>query len=260
MNTRYPIVLVHGMAVKDVFFMKAFGQIDRILRIEGFKVYKSKVDSFATIENNAAVLKKEILKINEELGCEKVNIIAHSKGGLDAKYMIEKLGMGEYVASFTTLCTPHKGSPIARGMLKLPRWVLHIIAFFINLWYRILGDKHPDALKVCEELASSNPVEEETFKLGNGIYCQSYSATLERSRDDFFLGIPLAFCHYFEKGQASDGLVSNESAKFGDYKGSALEGSISHSDVIDFMAKKKKKDRIYAFYSALCEDLKARGF
>ncbi|MBO7121632.1 MAG: hypothetical protein J6V79_04515 [Bacilli bacterium] len=98
------------------------------------------------------------------------------------------------------------------------------------------------------------------LKVESGIYCQSYSATLERSRDDFVLGIPLAFCHHFEKGEPSDGLVTKESAKFGDYKGLMLEGSISHSDVFDFMAKKKKKDRIYAFYSSLCEDLKARGF
>ena len=50
MNTKYPILLVHGIAIKDIWFIKSFGEIDRILRIEGFKVYKSKVDSFGTIE------------------------------------------------------------------------------------------------------------------------------------------------------------------------------------------------------------------
>ena len=49
MNTKYPILLVHGIAIKDFWFIKSFGEIDRILRIEGFKVYKSKVDSFGTI-------------------------------------------------------------------------------------------------------------------------------------------------------------------------------------------------------------------
>ena len=79
--------------------------------------------------------------------------------------MIEKLGAEEAVARFTTLCTPHKGSPIARGFLKPPKWMLHFLAFWMDFWYRLFGDKHPDSYKVCQELASSNPVEEETFKL-----------------------------------------------------------------------------------------------
>ena len=67
------------------------------------------------------------------------------------------------------------------------------------------------------------------------------------------------FSHYFEKDKRSDGLVSSESARFGEYKGDALNESVSHSQIIDFMVKKKKKDKIYAFYSALCEYLKERG-
>ena len=81
MNTKYPILLVHGIAIKDIWFIKSFGEIDRILRIEDFKVYKSKVDSFGTIENNAHILQEEIKKIIEECKCEKVNIIAHPDAG-----------------------------------------------------------------------------------------------------------------------------------------------------------------------------------
>ena len=54
MKTRYPIVLVHGLGMKDTFFMKSWGWIDRILRVQGYTVYKSNVDSFGTID------KKEI--------------------------------------------------------------------------------------------------------------------------------------------------------------------------------------------------------
>lgn len=259
MNTKYPILLVHGIAIKDIWFIKSFGEIDRILRIEGFKVYKSKVDSFGTIENNARILQEEIKKIIEECKCEKVNIIAHSKGGLDSKYAIKELHMGQYVASLTTLCTPHKGSPIASSLLKLPKIILHLVAFFINFWYRIFGDKHPDALEVCRQLAKVDSIEEEIFKIKEDIYFQSYSTTLKGSKDDFIMGIPLMFSHYFEKDKKSDGLVSSESARFGEYKGDALNESVSHSQIIDFMVKKKKKDKIYAFYSALCEDLKERG-
>lgn len=260
MKTKYPIILVHGVALKDIGFLKSFGRIDSILKQEGFDVFKSKVDSFGTIENNAIILKNEIDAIIDELNCDKVNIIAHSKGGLDAKYMIENLDMGDKVASLTTLCTPHKGSPIASGILKFPRWILKFIAFWINFWYRLFGDKKPDALRVCEQLAVISSIEEETFKLSELIYCQSYSTKMKKSRDDFIMGIPLMFSHYYEKDINSDGMVNEESAKFGDYKGMALDDSISHSEIVDFMVKKKKREKIYSFYSYLCEDLVKKGF
>lgn len=41
--------------------------------------------------------------MTEETGCEKVNIIAHSKGGLDSRYAISRLGMDQYTASLTTI-------------------------------------------------------------------------------------------------------------------------------------------------------------
>ena len=258
MATRYPIILVHGIVIKDLFFIKSFGQIDKVLRENNFKVYKSKVDSFGTTCNNAHILKAEILKIIRENKCEKVNIIAHSKGGLDAKYMIEHLDMACYVASLTTLCTPHKGSIIATKLLELPKVILHLIAFWLNFLYRLFGDKKPDALAVCQELASINSIEEETFNIGKDIYCQSYSTKQKRARDDFIMGIPLIFSHYFVK-EDSDGVVTTNSAMFGNYKGLAFNESVSHSEIIDFMVRKKKKAKIYAFYLNLCKDLANRN-
>ena len=119
MKTRYPLLLVHGFAMKDTFFMRSFGRIDRILRIQGHQVFTSKIDAVGNVESNAQQLKEEIDRICAETGAEKVNIIAHSKGGLDAKYMIQHLGMADRVASLTTLCTPFKGSPIASFSLPV---------------------------------------------------------------------------------------------------------------------------------------------
>src|SRR5436190_277798 len=48
----------------------------------------------------------------------KVIIIAHSMGGLDARYMISRLGMADRVAALVTLSTPHHGSPYADWCLK----------------------------------------------------------------------------------------------------------------------------------------------
>ncbi len=259
MATKYPIVLVHGIALKDFLFLKAFGRIEAILKEAGHEVYTSQIDSFGTTETNSEQLYREITEIMENIGCEKVNIIAHSKGGLDSKKMILRYGMEDKVASLTTLCTPHKGSSIATGILKLPRPMLKFVGFWINFWYRLSGDKKPNSYEVCRELALIESVEASTRDFSDKVYCQSYSTTLESSGDDFVMGIPLMFSHYFESNKASDGLVSAESSEFGEYKG-RVEGSISHSEIVDFMAKKSKEEKIFGFYTTLCDELEKKGF
>lgn len=260
MKTKYPIILVHGIALKDFKFLKSFGEIDRILRIQGYTVYKAKIDGFGSIQNNAMQLKEEIVKILEVEGVDKVNIIAHSKGGLDSKYMIENLGMEDFVASLTTLCTPHKGSPIATNILKLPKFLTKFIAFWINFWYKLFGDKNPDSYQACQDLKRINSIEEEIINFSKKVYCQSYSTEMKKSKDDFIMGIPLMFSRYFEKNYISDGLVPQDSTIFGEYRGNAFNESISHTEIIDFMVKRKKRDKIYMFYSSLCEELVNIGF
>ncbi|MDE6660296.1 MAG: hypothetical protein K2J93_00545 [Anaeroplasmataceae bacterium] len=256
MSCKYPIVLVHGIILKDIKFFKAFGRIEKKLKAEGHIVYTAKIDGFGTIENNAEQLKAHILKILEENQTDKVNLIAHSKGGLDSKYMIQNLDMEDSIASLTTLCTPHKGSKVATNLLRLPKFLIVIIAFWVNLFYRIFGDKKPDSHTVCKQLQT---VEASTLNFSDKIYCQSYSTTLKRSRDDFIMGIPLIFSKHWEK-TTSDGLVTQDSASFGDYKGDCIEDSISHSEIVDFMVKKKKKEKIYQFYINLCKNLEDLGF
>ena len=256
---KYPILLVHGLAIKNYKFIKSFGKIEKILKDNNFNVYTSNQDGFGSIENNANQLKEEINKILKDNNCEKVNIIAHSKGGLDIKYMIEELDMEDKIASFTTLCTPFKGSIIASLLLKLPNFIKRPLAFILNFWYKIFKDKNPDALKACEQLKKVEKLEKETLKVPNTIYCQSYYTELKKTKDDFIMGIPLQFSIYFEH-DTSDGLVSEESSKFGEFRGLAIDDSISHRDIVDFYPRKKKKEKIYNFYIELCKELEALGF
>ena len=50
------------------------------------------------------------------------------------------------------------------------------------------------------------------------------------------------------------------SSKFGDFKGIAINDSISHRDIVDFYPRKNKKEKIYNFYIELCKDLEELGF
>ncbi len=261
MATKYPIILVHGIILKNFMFFRAFGRIEQILHADGNVVYSSHIDGLGTTKTNAEQLKAEILHILSETGSEKINIIAHSKGGLDSKKMIKELDMEDYVASMTTLCTPHKGSPIATNLLRLPKWILYIINFWLNFWYKIFGDKEPNALEVCKELALKENENTEIQALGfsEKVYCQSYSTKMKKATDDFVMGIPLIFSHYYENRE-SDGLVSCESAIFENYRGNCTDISVSHSEIVDFFPKKHKKEKIYNFYINLCHELSDMGY
>ena len=245
--------------MKSLPFLRAFGRIDRILRIQGYTVYVSRIDGFGSIETKAQQLKEEIEAILAGTGAGKVNIIAHSKGGLDAKYMMKSLGMTGCVASFTTLCTPHTGSPIASFMLRFPNALLKYIAFWIDLVYRIAGDRHPDSLTACRQLC--RVADEEETEL-SGVFCQSFSSAITEKEKhvDFVMGIPALLSRMIEKNVATDGLVPRDSAMFGQYRGDCIDGSVSHTEIIDFMVRDQYRDRVFAFYSTLCEELAKLGY
>ena len=108
-RTRYPLVMVHGIGFRDLRYFNYWGRIPRELKRNGASVYYGNQEALGTIHYNAGDIRERILQVCRETGCGKVNIIAHSKGGLDARYAISKLGMAPYVASLTTMNTPHRG-------------------------------------------------------------------------------------------------------------------------------------------------------
>lgn len=259
MATKYPIILAHGIAAKQLRILNAFGQIGNELTKEGYQVFVADTDGFGSIENNAEQLKKYINRILLLTGAEKVNIIAHSKGGLDSKYMITKLGMEDRVASLTTLCTPHKGSIIASKIWDLPMPIKKIMGFSIDMFYCLfLGDKHPDSVRACQQLRAVDQVEE-TLQFSYKVYCQSYSTNISSIKDCFIMGLPMKMQHHFEVTD-NDGMVSEESAQFGCYKGSCLDIPVSHVQIIDLFSKKEQKEQIYAFYKKVCLELTEMGF
>ena len=259
MSSKYPIILVHGVAAKQLRILNAFGKIGDELKKEGYTVYISDHDGFGSIENNAAQLKTFIEGVLNETGAEKVNIIAHSKGGLDSKYMITKLGMDDKVASLTTLCTPHKGSIVASKIWELPMPIKKIIAFFIDMFYCLfMGDKHPDSMRACQQLRAAD-TSEDTIQFSYKVYCQSYSTSISDVKDCFIMALPMMLQHHYEIPD-NDGMVSEESAQFGCYKGKCLNIPVSHVQIIDLFSKKSQKDKIYAFYKQVCADLTEMGF
>ena len=70
------------------------------------------LNTAGSIAERAADLKR-YLKNRTEVAERNVHLVAHSMGGLDARFMISKLDMADRILSLTTIGTPHRGSPIA---------------------------------------------------------------------------------------------------------------------------------------------------
>lgn len=85
--------------------------ITEAMRGNGIEVIIASVPASGSIEERALKLGQDIAgKANGK----SVNIIAHSMGGLDARYMISQLQPDNVeVLSLTTVATPHRGSAFA---------------------------------------------------------------------------------------------------------------------------------------------------
>ena len=118
-QTRYPIVLAHGLAgFTKVGPLDYFYGVPQDLTAQGSQVYvtlASSVNSSGDIRGEQ--LLSQVRNIVAITGKGKVNLIGHSQGGLDSRYVA---GVSpNLVASITSVGTPHKGTPVADIALKV---------------------------------------------------------------------------------------------------------------------------------------------
>ncbi len=261
--TKYPVVLVHGFQYKDFFPLKTYwGKIPDYLRSHGVEVYVANQDAYGTIENNAKQLKSFVEEILEKHGYEKVNLIGHSKGGLDSRYMISLLDMDTYVASLTTVSTPHRGSAWADYLFEKFKDTPVEKAVFSSFWLfsQLAADRNPQPDKASFELTSW---EMEKFnkkvKDRRRVYYQSYGSVMKSCFPGFLLN--LSYKVIKKRRGPNDGLVSEYSFKWAEYRGLAgadTRCGVSHFEIIkftDFTGFNAKE-----FFLSIVEDLAGNGF
>jgi triacylglycerol lipase len=131
----YPFVLAHGFFGFEKFagsdFLTYFYKVKEHLAQQGEEVDTPSVDPFNSSDYRGQQLITRIEAFLAKTGASKVNLIAHSQGGLDARVVAHD--RPDLVASVVTVATPHQGTPVADVALKL------------------LGD--PNAQKVIDDLA-----------------------------------------------------------------------------------------------------------
>lgn len=109
------VVLIHGMGgFKDLAGIDYFYRVPESFRRAGAKVFVPGTTTFGSIEKRAGELKAQLDRLDGPLV-----LIAHSQGGLDARYLISKLGYAGRVKALVTIATPHHGTPVADVLLGL---------------------------------------------------------------------------------------------------------------------------------------------
>ncbi len=209
-----PIVLQHGLFGFGEFQIGSFKLgyfhgIDRAISERGHPVIISRVHPTGSIARRASQLKQNILKQLSVMGRDKhrVVIIAHSMGGLDARYMIAKLGMDDRVAALVTISTPHRGSAYADWCLTHlgERLGAMKLISLLNLDMEAVSDLTTAACARFNDAVPDAP----------GVRYFSLSASRPWHR------VPPFFFHSHAIVQAAegdnDGLVSVKSAQWGEH-------------------------------------------
>lgn len=262
-QTKYPILLVHGVFFRDSHLFNYWGRIPAELKRNGATIYYGEHQSAASVEDSAKELSRRIARLVEDTHCEKVNIIAHSKGGLDSHYAISELGSAPYVASLTTINSPHRGCLFVDVLMKhVPEKIKNKIAHTYNRTLMHLGDRNPDFLAAVSDLTAASCKERnEKLHMPKEIYCQSVGSIQNKAHSGKF---PLNYSYHLVKyfDGPNDGIVGESSFSFGEsYRLVRVHGQrgVSHCDMIDMNRENIEEFDVREFYVELVHDLKERG-
>lgn len=261
-RTKYPLLMVHGVFFRDYKHLSYWGRIPNELRKNGATVFFGNHQSALPVSLSGEELAQRIKNICEQTGCEKVNVIAHSKGGLDARYAVSCCGADKYVASLTTISTPNRGCVFVDWLLeKISQPVQNGIASAYNSALRKLGET-PDFIaavsdltyKRCAELNSQMPD-------ADSVFYQSVGSKLNKAVNGKF---PMNMSYHFVKHFSgdNDGLVSSDSFAHGEYRYLTVRGKrgISHADIVDMNRENIDEFDVREFYVQLVAALKNKGF
>lgn len=248
----YPIVLSHGMSgwgddATGLTKVIEYWSAADYLRSQGAVVYSPTKTAFTSSEVRAQELKDKVNTFMASGGYTKIHIIGHSQGGLDPRYMITNLGMASKVVTFTSVNTPHRGSPIA-DLVKtvVPSWALPYVGAGLNAVLSTIlygGSKQNaiaglNSLTVAGTTAFNNATPDvSTVKY----YSYGSTITIPDLIQHPMMGILYPICGMGGvlngQGLANDGLVPLSSQKWGTWKGgpstSILVTGIDHIEAVN---------------------------
>jgi triacylglycerol lipase len=153
-SLRHPVVLAHGLFGFDEIALagrktRYFRNIATRFEPQGNRFLYPRLPPTSSIAVRAA----KLVALLQELPDDRFNVIAHSMGGLDARYAIARLGLADRIASLVTIGAPHHGTPLA----ELPFFKLDALADLTPAAVARFNQAVPDAPGVayCSVVAAA---------------------------------------------------------------------------------------------------------
>jgi triacylglycerol lipase len=234
-----PVVLMHGFGMGATF--RRGGHLHEeamYLRSRGIRAYAPNVAAYNTVEARSSMWLRRIAPILDETRCERIVIIAHSMGGLDARHLIYHEGLHEVVDVLITVSTPHRGSSIANLVLEQPsvvrKWMMEMADW---LGTHALEDATANALQAITQLTPAylrNSFNPETPDHPDVDYW-SFAGHAGKGTD-ITLDPVLRFlnAYLYEREGPNDGFVSVDSARWGTFCGTV---DADHARQVGFQSK-----------------------
>jgi triacylglycerol lipase len=197
----YPIVLAHGFFGFEDFaglgFLSYFYEVREALALDGeLEVFTPTVDPFNDSATRAAQLRRQVEEILQRTGYAKVNLIAHSQGGLDARIVAQE--RPDLIASVLTFSTPHRGTPLSdlvahASSIPFAREVLDALLYAVgrHVWNDVT--KESSVLKSLEQF-SSKKIDELNRRYpptpGVPFFSVAGRSALRSNEDECITGVP----------------------------------------------------------------------
>lgn len=230
--TRYPIVLMHGMAGTDTWLgrLDYFNGVRDLLTDAGYEVFVEAVDPFQVTPGRAVQWASHLDRFFADGRHRQVNLIGHSQGGMDARYVTAHLDPEHRVASVLTIGTPHRGTAVAAigtDLLDRSELTAGLVESAISGLARFYGQATDEAIldqiqglapDAMADFNSAVPDRDDVYYASwGGKSCQVVDLWCLWRNDGEVITAPLAASHLVLQVLEgdNDGLVSVESARWG---------------------------------------------
>lgn len=258
---QHPVVLCHGYgAIASLIKPTPLQDVCMLLRQHGLPAFAPNIVPYAKIEIRAHAWKRLILELLDTLETDKVNIVAHSMGGLDMRYAISKLGISEHIESLTTVATPHQGATLARFALDTPRPIKNNLASVFNwmgnqLYPEIESDSEGSVKQLTPEYVQKtfNP---EVPDMESVDYYSVSAAVGKGTNAPVENLVNWQNNYIYEHEGINDGFVSERSAHWGTHLKMI---NLSHLEQMRVNLDKKQEQFWKKFWTDLMKDLSTRG-
>jgi triacylglycerol lipase len=237
-----PILLAHGFAgfehLADVEQMTYYFGVADVLEEEGETIITGEVDPFNDSYDRGEELIDQIEEVVADSDYDRINVIGHSQGGLDARYAAHH--RPDLVAAVVTISTPHQGTLVSDIALEYVDHPLlrDIIDGIAKLFGRALYDKTGEGTSFLEAMRqfSEPKIEEFNRRITNqpDVFYASIAGRTDGNLGENFCHSPnlAPFLKRWEEvGDPVDPLLSvTEGVLDGAYGGRPNDGLVRVSD------------------------------